>query len=604
MNKFLSFVSMGVLLISATSTMYAKKLTPDEALDRAFSEKEAPSKLRSQGGGMTLAKAINTPGGDAEALYVFEKTGGKGFMILSADDALPAVLGYSDENKIDIDNPSPGFAWLLGQFASQVDYARENGICLATRAEGDDKYPVEPLLTSKWDQNAPYNNYAPTVTTSGVRRSASGCVATALAQVMYYYKYPAVGTGSATATWTGGEVTADLADYPFDWDNMLDIYVDGEYTDQQAKAVADLMYACGLAVESKYSNTTTTASVKDVKALCENFGYSKEMRYYYRDYIASAGEWENLVYESLSRQCPVIYAGGGEDGSGHSFVCDGYQGDGYYHFNWGWSGDSDGYYLLDMLNPKSQGTGGSGGDYNERQFIITDIHPAAEGETFEYQHPIFFYRGNLVFNDGKKFNGTGNSEGKQNGFYNRSPYPVEFFWGIYVIDESDNGKFIFKQSDTYAYGKGVSGMTFSTLGADLGDGVYRIYPMYYTADDDTLTNIYHEVGTNDYLIFTIENDEIVSVEPGYNESVDPGAVAAISDNGLRIIADSQTGGIRIEGVSAPTDVNIFTLTGESALLSQRMASDSAIDISSLSEGVYIVVASNRSGIYTLKFRKK
>lgn len=604
MNKTLSIVALGAMTMAIVAPMEAKKISPEDALGRIKNNRQFSAGLNFQDTTLTLSKTIYTPNIKEEAVYIFENTDGKGYALLSADDLMPAVLGYSNENSIDVDNLAPGIAWLIDQYVLEVEYARANGVDFSTRADGEDKGPIETLLKSQWDQNAPFNLNAPTTKVDGTRHSASGCVATAMAQIMYYYKYPAVGTGTCTATWKGGEVSADLAAYPLDWDNMLDVYKSGQYTEEQGQAVADLMYACGLSVESDYASTTTANTVKEVTALCENFGYSKEMRYYYHDFIASEDEWADLIYGSLSRQHPVAFAGGEEDGGGHSFVCDGYDGNGYYHFNWGWGGDSDGYYLLNLLNPKNQGTGGTADGYNDRQLIITDIHPAEVGETFEYQQPIFWYRGDFVFNDGVRFNGSGRSNGKSTGFYNRSPYSAEFFFGIYIVDGEGNGQFKMKDPKTYAYNKGTTGMTFNSLGKDLGDGVYDIYPIYFANDDQYLTYMYHEVGKNDYLTFTIENDEIVSVEPGYNEPADPGAVASISDNGIKIIADSQTGGIRIEGVSTPTDVNIFTLSGEAAISSQRITTDKTIDLHVLSEGIYIVVASNRTGIATLKFRKK
>lgn len=606
MKRTSIILTLPVIIMSAYGIAEAKYLTSSEALERVWQDGSGPARIKSSHPSMVLSKSLKVQTSNQDGLYIFKNIDGEGFMVAPADDALPAVFGYSDKNSIDADNLAPGLIWLFNQYLAEVESAAEIGSGFSTRADYNDvsKAPIEALLKSQWDQNAPYNRNTPMTKEGGSRHSASGCVATAMAQIMYYYKYPAVGTGVATATWAGGEVSANLAEYAFDWDNMIDVYKSGQYSEEQGQAVADLMYACGLAVGSEYASTTTANTVKEVTALCENFGYSKEMRYYYHDFMVSESEWEDLIYASLSRSHPVAFAGGEEDGGGHSFVCDGYDGNGYYHFNWGWGGDSDGYFLLNQLNPKNQGTGGSADGYNDRQLIITDIHPAEDGETFEYQQPIFWYRGDFVFNDGVRFNGSGRSNGKSTGFYNRSPYSAEFYFGIYIVDSDGNGQFKMKDPKTYAYGKGTTGMTFSTLGKDLGDGVYDIYPIYFANDDQYLTYMYHEVGKNDYLTFTIVNDEIVSVEPGYSETTEPGAVASISDNGIMIIADSQTGGIRIEGVSTPTDVNIFTLSGEAAIFSQRITTDRTIALHALSEDVYIVVASNRTGIATLKFRKK
>lgn len=124
-------------------------------------------------------------------------------------------------------------------------------------------------------------------------------------------------------------MSGDLSTLPFDWDNMITSYT-GSYTTEQGEAVSKLMYACGLAVNASYRSTTTNAkTIKCVSALCDNFGYSKDICYWYRNYIPSTEEWENLVYGSLENKRPVIYRGGSDNG-GHCFICDGYK-DGLFH---------------------------------------------------------------------------------------------------------------------------------------------------------------------------------------------------------------------------------------------------------------------------------
>ena len=594
-------MAMAALAFSASAPLDAKTLTPEEALARINSGRRMPSKI--QKSNLVLSKTIMTKESNEEALYIFDDSKGNGFVVLSADDNFPAVVGYSERGTSLTGNVNAGLEWLLGEYAAQVEYARENNVSVVlTRGEGDDdKAPIEPLVKSKWDQNAPYYNNAPALKPTISNHSAAGCVAVALAQVMNYYKYPAVGTGTGSATWDGGTITEDLSTYPFDWNNILDTYEKGQYTEEQGKAVADLVYACGLAVNSTYARTTLAKTITDVTALCENFGYSKNLRYHYRDYVSTQAEWEDIVYGSLSRQCPVIYAGGDESGGGHSFVCDGYQGDGYFHINWGWGGDSDGYYLLNLLNPSDQGTGGTAAGYNDRQYVITDIRPAAEGETAEYQPAIFYYRGDFVFNNGKTFNGDGSSKG----FYSRSPYEAEYFWGIHIVDSKGEGQFRMKEPKVYAYGKGVTGMTYSDLADDLEDGVYKIYPIFYADNDEDFRYIYHETGTNDYLIFTIENHVITNVEKGYNnEEGSNSGVDEIVEDAMAIVLAADNNGFSVKNVTVPTYVNVYSINGEKVLEAGCVTHDVEVSMDNLASGIYIVAATNRLGMNKLKLIKR
>ncbi len=189
-----------------------------------------------------------------------------------------------------------------------------------------------------------------------------------MAQVMYYWKYPEKGTGTVTARVNDIQTAPiDLSTITFDWDNMTDTY-DQSSTPAQKKAVAALMKACGYSVDMGYTVDESGAqTINLAKALVENFGYNENITFLQRNYF-SGQDWNNLVYGELKAGRPVLYSGASITGS-HQFVCDGYDGNGYFHINWGWGGMSDGYFLLEALNPGAQGTGGSAGGYNYAQTI-------------------------------------------------------------------------------------------------------------------------------------------------------------------------------------------------------------------------------------------
>ena len=350
----------------------AAPVTPDQALARVMGNGAMKAKGISSGN-LKYISTIDAEG-SAPVAYAFANGSGEGFLLLSADDLAYPVLGYSDTGKLDINNLPPQLRSLLDDYSSQIEYARAKGI---TPAEGNlnpisvaGREKIEPMLKSRWDQGAPYYNDCPTV---GTRHCFTGCVATAMAQVMYYFKYPEIGEGNATVTVNGVKHNMNFGGKPFDWNNMLDSYVTGAYNDVQSGAVAYLMKACGFSVDMLYGvDGSGTSSQYVSAAMRDNFKYDPSVTYAAR-LSYSATEWDEKIYNSVKSGSPVIY-NGNDSQIGHSFVCDGYDGNGYYHINWGWSGMADGYYMLDALNPQALGTGGgTGGGYNFLQGAVLNI---------------------------------------------------------------------------------------------------------------------------------------------------------------------------------------------------------------------------------------
>lgn len=535
-KNLLPLALAGLTVTMCLNPMEAKKISPQDALSRINVSTDAPKKIRGAASAMSLSRTVTAPESSEEAVYLFSNSRG-GYVVAPADDEFPAVLGYSDSGSLDKDNLPPAFTWWMEEYARQIEAARSaTGVRTREDMAGVEKHVIEPLVKSQWNQSAPYNQFCPTTTATGSDLSVTGCVATALAQVMYYYKWPAVGTGTATYTYKrGGDssnntLTMDFSKVPFDWDNMLDTYVTGEYTTEQGEAVANLMSACGIAVNATYGSSTGANTVNDVKALCEYFDYSKDMRYYWRDYVKTSAEWEDLIYESLAEKCPVIYSGH-SDAGGHSFVCDGYAGDGYYHFNWGWAGKSDGYFLLYVLNPSDQGIGGSGAGYNDTQFIICGIHPNKEGDTSEYQAPVMYYTGDFTFGTYEKNGSTAtnvfhaNNHGTCGGFYNKSPYNAQVNIGLLVYDKDGKATPFFIAGDkNYATNYGTSWFRVTPSGLD--EGTYSVYPGYRVVGHEELLKMNCVNGFRDHLILNVDAEgKLTYSEPDLDPSIYPEMLA-------------------------------------------------------------------------------
>ena len=287
---------------------------------------------------------------------------GSGFAVLAKDDCHEVVLGYSDS---DYENASGNreMQWWL----ECMTKALANGAVQKEKKPDGVADVVEPFITTHWNQNAPYNNLCPSYTSNGsVKRYPTGCVATAMAQAMNYYKYPANGTSTCLYRFNPGDGTQQtvnvvLDDIKFDWDSMLDTYKTG-YDDAQAKAVAELMQACGASVEMTYTPTGSGAFTSDAcKAMRLRFGYDRGIPVHYRP-IESAAEFNDGVFFALSRKYPVVFGGVSTTG-GHAFVLDGYNADGLVHVNWGWGENGgDGYFDIAGMN---------GYDVQQQYFALT-----------------------------------------------------------------------------------------------------------------------------------------------------------------------------------------------------------------------------------------
>lgn len=370
MKKLLTATAFALL---AMATVQAEQLSPTQALARMKSQSSAPQRVAGKRLNATPVFTSEIEG--LKALYVFNsEVENGGYAILSADDAAMPVLGYSDSGTFDPDNIPDNMAWWLSQYAKEIKWAVDNGLATTDDAAAPvrrDRAPIAPLLTSRWDQSDPYNRDCPQV---NGERCVTGCVATAMAQIMNYHKWPqGAGKGSTSYEWNNTTLSMNFEDITFDWDNMADIYDSGSTEAQQA-AVAKLMNVCGISIHMNYRVDASGAqSAMVARALTEYFDYDKGIQILSRDSY-TLSEWEALIYNELAENRPVQYSGYTLSFEGHAFVCDGYN-DGYFHINWGWGGMSDGYFLTSVLDPYNQGIGGaqSGMAFVTNQKVIVGI---------------------------------------------------------------------------------------------------------------------------------------------------------------------------------------------------------------------------------------
>lgn len=339
-------------------------------LSRSAGAMKAPSSSRLQ-----LKPAYTAVGHDGKnCFYTFNIGSSDGFIIVSADDRAYEILGYSDTGSFDYDSLSPDMkAWLDG-YADQIRFIREKRLpAVNVEAAVADK-AVAPLLGEiRWNQNSPYNDLCPSYDLN--QRCATGCVATAMAQVMYYHKWPVTGQGSYTyrpSVLGGNPLTADFGNTTYAWSDMLPVY-DDTSSKASREAVARLMLHCGISVSMEYSTSSGATSEAVPVALFRYFNYDKGVAYRTRDNYSNA-EWESVIFNELDNGRPIVALGRSSSG-GHAFVFDGYDANGLIHVNWGWGGMSNGYFRMTALTPAVQGIGGADGGFNYNQYIITGIQP-------------------------------------------------------------------------------------------------------------------------------------------------------------------------------------------------------------------------------------
>lgn len=382
MNRyFLAF-----LVLATAFEFHARELTPDEALQRvqsASTRMNAPRRIAASAPKLVYTVKSTLDDRDATA-YLFANQGKeKGYLLLSAEDTFEPVIGYSNTATIASPEDMPeNFKWWLSEVGREADYTiRHNAALKAPASLGP---AVEPLLKSQWGQTDPYNLYTPVI---DGQHAPTGCVATAMAQIMYYHQWPQKPQGSHSYEWNGQTLSINYDELQFDWDKMTDTY-DYNSSQESKEAVATLMKAVGYGICMWYAPTGSASSIVNAyEAFKDFFKYNKDAIWLDRE-STYFNDWSQGIYSNLSEGMPVLYRGSSSVGAGHVFVCDGYDGNGYFHFNWGWSGHYDGYFLISNLvvdPPYSD-------DYSYNQNAVINLYP----ENGHDYNSYLFLRGDLL----------------------------------------------------------------------------------------------------------------------------------------------------------------------------------------------------------------
>lgn len=531
-----------LLANSFTLTAIAHQISADQSLRKAVG---SATQIRDKADFALIHTQKSGLSGKA-LYYVFSNDQKGGFLITGADHRASSVLCYTENGTFSQAMSIPAFRswlsscesamqWLSEQTDATDEYAlpmHNNPDCHFTNADHtirvtlsgrqyteDTTLPasVKPLLGGiVWDQGDPYNSLCPEIEIDGKPdRCATGCVATATAQVMKYWQWPKQGTGSNRYFSCGDKfewLETDFSESIYDWDNMLDDY-SGNYTDYQANAVAKLMLDVGIAENTNYGVSSGASPYSPATAMTTYFGYNKGMQICDRRYYTCA-EWNNLLRSELAASRPLIYRGiHSTENDGHSFVIDGYDAEGKYHVNWGWGGKCNGYYDLNYMEPDDLGIGVGYGGYITDQEVNINCYPDVDGTS--EQHYQILARTDVAI----KSDGTLDCSFINLGL---APYTDGKFGYIAMIDNEIVGS-VYRDIDYLAYERFTNvSFDYDDLGVTdemIGDKPLKIYPVYQ--DGEELIVPRTMASFQNYVMLTLKADSSLVIRSTSEENTKP-----------------------------------------------------------------------------------
>lgn len=418
------------------------------------------------------------------AYYVFNAKQNKGFVIVSGDKRTKKILGYSDNGHFDEAIIPDNMRWFLSQYVEGISSLNDNNskdIAILGTLDSEDvivespNVVIKPLMKTVWGQSAPYNLQCPKV---GSKYCFTGCTATAMAQIMFYNRWPK-STSQELPGYTNKKSKDTYGSLPptsFSWKDMKTTYSSDatSISDPANAAVAKLMRYCGQSVDMEYGVEASGAYCYSERFV-DYFNYSTKARTVYR-YDYSGSQWKKFIISELQAKRPVFYDGYSKV-SGHAFVCDGYDGKGYFHFNWGWSGYGDGYYLLSSMTP----TGPFKSNYEMDHRILIGLEPS----TMSTNEKNSVAKSYSVYIDRDTYTRSSSNESFEITVtaylsnISTMPRTYDLGWGVYKSDgHTLLHSYTALDNNVYFKGRGTKTMT-STLpfGKDLANGTYYLRPI-------------------------------------------------------------------------------------------------------------------------------
>jgi hypothetical protein len=474
-----------LILLCISLAVFSAEITPQQALEtaRAFIQqrKGVTTKMRRAPLNITMQQTET----GVQMLYAFNAEGG-GYVIASGDDRTLPVLGYSLTGSIDADDmPDNMRSWLQGYADDIAHLSKSYNASTPSGGWGASQLaPVSPMLKTTWYQVEPYDLMTPVYEGEKYewegKHSATGCVATAMAQVMYYHQWPQTATTtipSYTFNYRETEpcTLPELPSTIFKWDLMLPDYTEeNPGTEEQRMAVAELMRYCGQATKMDYTpEASGTQHEFIINALRRYFGYSKGIYCANRADYTIAG-WRELIWNELDQKRPVLFAGQSSSG-GHEFVIDGYDGNDMFHVNWGWAGRNDGYFAINVLNPKDNTSVGSASStelgFATNQQIIVGVEKSTDTEAVvpEVVKKLMIYNELVALDTAMVY---------QAAYTDFELRESSYFMGLGIKNADGSCTPVLQNDIETNYLNGyLETLVFPTRKLALADGAYTLYPI-------------------------------------------------------------------------------------------------------------------------------
>ena len=489
--KYFNSIILSVLLV-LPQLVSAQQISESEAKNRALSflteqsiGKNGVQKVPVRRSISNLKMAYTSSSDDEPNYYVFNVGDNDGFIIASADERVEPILGYVDNGSFNSDNIPDNLKWWLNEYDNQINNIRFTDNTRGINDSQNNWADIEPLIKTKWGQGEPYNKYTPTYLFG--EQCQTGCVATAMAQIIRYYEYPQSGQGYHSYQWIVSNdnihpISVDFSQSHYDYSAMSDAfsYVTGI---EAGNEISKLMYDCGVSVDMDYGPAGSGASIYSVpNALVSYFCYDNHTINLSRQ-LFSDTIWTQLIYNELANGRPLLYAGSNSSiildspylvTSSHAFICDGYH-QGFFHFNFGWDGVGDGFFKLSAINNDRL-------NYNSNQEAVL-IYPHAEAGL---PYPFSFEILNFSFEQ-SFYNKNEHLEAIFTG-YNLYPFQQSFrvgckmknlSTGIVTIQSSLNE---FKIEDNST--RQINDVFIET--ESLENGIYEVSPVFYDANGNLI----------------------------------------------------------------------------------------------------------------------
>jgi len=515
---------------------------------------------------------LSSPAGK-ECIYAFNFKNG-GYVLVSADDRSYPVLAYSFDDSFDINNIAPANKLWIDKYLEQFDLIEQtnpeesesisaawNYYSVDNRTDYKAIKGVETLLTTKWNQDYPYNYYCPPHPAGPGGRVYAGCVATAMAQVMKFWNYPETGRGTKEYFW-GDYFTVDFGATTYQWDSMSNTI-----NTLSRNSISELIFHCAIAVDMSFSHTGSASSITNsFFALKQNFRYRAGVYELDKSQVEDF-EWKLILKEDLDKGHPILYRGTDDGNNGHAFVCDGYQDTTYFHFNWGWGGYGNGYYYLDNINPQM--------DFHWGQGALINLTP----NDAEYCSSMVYDQPQWSFGDGSGPNYYFNNTDCEwlISLTNHEYDYVSLYFSKYDLLENDILKiYEGNSSDGLLIGTYTAGNAPSEI-------ITEATELFITFHSDSQ-------GQADGWELTYE-----AVVLGVNDE-------SVSGN-INIFPNPTDNNITIIGLNETSDVNIVDMCGR-VLYSNDEFVNGTIDISSFAAGIYFVKIENNATKITEKLIKQ